>query len=45
MDWLLNWYRKASQKQNTIGFLNTYLKNANKELTFNLLQFLSFLQN
>jgi len=45
MDWLLDWYRKASQKQNTIGFLTTYLKNDNKELTFNFLRFLSFLQN
>ena len=45
MDWLLDWYRKASQKQNTIGFLTTYLKNDNKELTLNFLRFLSFLQN
>jgi len=45
MDWLLHWYRKASQKQNTIGFLTTYFKNDNKELTFNFLRFLSFLQN
>ena len=45
MDWLLDWYRKASQKQNTIGFLTTYFKNDNKELTFNFLRFLSFLQN
>ena len=45
MDWLLDWYRKSSQKQNTIGLLTTYLKNDNKELTFNFLRFLSFLQN
>ena len=45
MDWLLYWYRKASQKQNKIAFLTTYLKNDNKELTFNFLRFLSFLQN
>ena len=45
MDWLLYWYRKLSQKQNKIGFLTTYLKNDNKELTFNFLRFLSFLQN
>jgi len=45
MDWLLDWYRKASQKQNTIGLLTTYFKNDNKELTFNFIRFLSFLQN
>ena len=45
MDWLPYWYRKSSQKQNKIGFLTTYLKNDNKELTFNFLRFLSFLQN
>lgn len=45
MDWLLDWYRKASQKQNTIGSLTTSLKNDNKELTLNFLRFLSFLQN
>ena len=41
----MDWYRKSSQKQNKIGFLTTYLKNDNKELTFNFLRFLSFLQN
>jgi hypothetical protein len=45
MDWLLDWYRKASHNQNTIGLLTTYLKNDNKELTFNFLRFLSFLQS
>ena len=45
MDWLLDWYRKASHNQNTISLLTTYLKNDNKELTFNFLRFLSFLQN
>jgi hypothetical protein len=45
MDWLLHWYRQSSPKQNTIGLLTTYLKNDNKELTFNFLRFLSFLQN
>ena len=45
MDWLLHWYRQSSLKQNTTGLLNTYLKNDNKELTFNLLRFLSFLQS
>ena len=45
MDWLLHWYRKSPPKQNTIGLLTTYLKNDNKELTFNFLRFLSFLQN
>ena len=45
MDWLLHWYRQSSPKQNTIGLLNTYLKNDNKELTFNFLRFLSFLQS
>ena len=45
MDWLLDWYRKASINQNTISLLNTYLKNDNKESTFNFLQILSFLQN
>jgi hypothetical protein len=45
MDWLLDWYRKASQRQNIICFLTIYLKNGTKELTFNFLQFLSFLQN
>jgi len=45
MDWLLHWYRQSSPKQNTIGLLTTYLKNDNKELTFNFLRFLSFLQS
>ena len=45
MDWLLHWYRQSSFKQNTTGLLTTYLKNDNKELTFNLLRFLSFLQS
>lgn len=45
MNWLLDWYRKRSQKQNTTGFLTTYLKKDNKELTFNFLRFLSFLQS
>lgn len=45
MDWLLDWYRKISKKQNTTGFLATYLKKDNKELTFNFLRFLSFLQS
>lgn len=45
MDWLLHWYRQSSPKQNTIGLLSTYLKNDNKELTFNFLRFLSFLQS
>lgn len=45
MDWLLDWYRKASHNQNKISLLTTYLKNDNKELTFNFLRFLSFLQN
>lgn len=45
MDWLLHWYRQSSTKQNTIGLLSTYLKNHNKELTFNFLRFLSFLQS
>jgi hypothetical protein len=44
MDWLLHWYRQSSPKQNTIGLLTTYLKNDNKELTFNFLRFLSFLR-
>ena len=40
MDWFLHWYRYSSPKQNTItiGLLTTYLKNDNKELTFNFLQ-------
>ena len=45
MDWLLHWYRQSSPKQNTIGLLTTYLKNDSKELTFNFLRFLSFLQS
>ena len=45
MDWLLHWYRQSSPKQNTTGLLTTYLKNDNKELTFNFLRFLSFLQS
>ena len=45
MDCLLHWYRQSSPKQNTIGLLTTYLKNDNKELTFNFLRFLSFLQS
>jgi len=45
MDWLLHWYRQSSPKQNRIGLLTTYLKNDNKELTFNFLRFLSFLQS
>lgn len=45
MDWLLNWYRQSSSKQNTNGLLTTYLKNDSKELTFNFLLFLSFLQS
>ena len=51
MDWLLDWYRKASEKQNITGLLTTYLKNENlnssknKELTFNLLRFLSFIKS
>ena len=45
MDWLLHWYRQSSPKQNTIGLLTTYLKNDNKELTFNFIRFLSFLQS
>lgn len=45
MNWLLHWYRQSSPKQNTIGLLSTYLKNDNKELTFNFLRFLSFLQS
>ena len=42
---MLDWYRKASHNQNKISLLTTYLKNDNKELTFNFLRFLSFLQN
>lgn len=46
MDQLLYWYyRQSSPKQNIIGLLTTYLKNDNKELTFNFLRFLSFLQS
>ena len=45
MDWLLHWYRQSSPKQNSIGLLTTYLKSYNKELTFNFLRFLSFLQS
>ena len=45
MDWLLDWYRKAYHNQNTTILLTTYLKNYNKESTFNFLRFLSFLQN
>jgi len=45
MDWLLHWYRESSPKQNTMSLLTTYLKNQNKELTFNFLRLLSFLQN
>ena len=45
MDWLLHWYRKSSPKQNIISLLTTYLKNNNKELIFNFLRFLSFLQS
>jgi hypothetical protein len=45
MDWLLDWYRKSAHNQNTISLLTIYLKNDNKELTFNFLRFLSFLQN
>lgn len=45
MDWLLHWYRHSASKQNTISLLTTYLKNDNKELTFNFLRFLSFLQS
>jgi hypothetical protein len=38
---LPHWYRQSSPKQNTIGLLTTYLKNDNKELTFNFLRFLA----
>lgn len=40
-----HFYWQSSPKQNTIGLLTTYLKNDNKELTFNFLRFLSFLQS
>jgi hypothetical protein len=45
MDWLVDWDRQLSFKQNTIGLLTTYLKNDSKVLTFNFLRFLSFLQS
>ena len=47
-DWLLYWYRKWSQKSNINGSITTYFKSTlidNKELIFNYLRTLSYIQN
>ena len=49
-DWLLHWYRKWSQKSNFNGFITTYFNqesstlNNNKEIIFNFLRTLSYIQ-
>jgi len=49
-DWLLYWYRKWSQKSNFNGFITTYFNqesstlNNNKEIIFNFLRTLSYIQ-
>lgn len=46
-DWLLYWYRNLYQKPNLNGFITTYFKlqlTDNKELIFNLLRTLSYIQ-
>lgn len=47
MDWLLDWYRRASTKHHTNSLLTTYLTKPLKDqlLVFNLFRFLSFLQH
>lgn len=51
MDWLLDWYRKASPKKSLTGFIITYLNNENlnssenKKVTFHLLRLLSYLKS
>lgn len=47
-DWLLYWYRKWCQKSNISGSITTYFKSTlidNKELIFNYLRTLSYIQN